>query len=166
MRQPALQWHSVDRPWWHCISVTMSVSVVTQAVVTAIEHVNCVSRSEAERLFTVGVQYTEAERLVRESTVCREQRLLLNNIGVIFTVRRLSSYWDKCNMVNGCCVWNSHWEICLMLCYRWVTYIAYFAYVFVQLFKRHERDVEPHSSDSAQNVWWYVEVWLHLSVTV
>jgi len=70
----------------------MSVSVVTQAVVTAIEHVNCASRSEAERLFTVGVQYTEAERLVRERTVCREQRLLLNNNGVIFTVRRLSSY--------------------------------------------------------------------------
>ena len=44
--------------------------MLIQAVVTALQHVENVSRAEAERRFQVGVEYTDEERQRREQRVC------------------------------------------------------------------------------------------------
>jgi len=43
-------------------TVIMSACVLAQAVVTAMQWLQNVSRDEAERLFEAGVQYTEEEQ--------------------------------------------------------------------------------------------------------
>ena len=55
-------------------TVIMSACVLAQAVVTAMQWLQNVSRDEAERLFEAGVQYTEEEQRARQRGGCIVKR--------------------------------------------------------------------------------------------
>ena len=70
---------------WTVSTMTLCGCMLIQAVVTALQHVENVSRAEAERRFQVGVEYTDEERQRREQRVCSHMWWLC-----------LKSYWYQC----------------------------------------------------------------------